>query len=273
MDAYYIDSMDQYIASATHDLLSAADEQRLARAYRAGDDAALNALIEHNLRLVVSIAAMYQGHGLALTDLVQEGNVGLVKAARKFDPEQGHRFSTYATWWIRQAVLRALADQSRTIRLPVHLHDLAVRACKVRAALIGQLDREPTVAELAAALGVSAKKVQVCLDALHAESSLDAPLRRGQDMDDAPTLADRLVAPGSVEAQAEQADRNARLRALVAALPEREQQVLALRYGLTDGRNRTLEEVGAVFGITRERTRQIEAHALTTLRSGAYGLS
>ena len=272
---YFSDALSQYAYASRHGLLTAEDEQRLAREARAGDDAAFNTLIEHNLRLVMSIAKKYCGHGLPFEDLIQEGNIGLMKAARKFDPERGLKFSTYATWWIRQAVTRAIADQSRTIRLPVHMGESIARVRKVREQLFEQLYRDPSVDELAQAMQVSPVVARHYLDAMQAVASLDAPVkvRNNGNGNGELVLSDTIAVGGDVDMTVERSMLAEQLRVLVAELPERERRVIELRYGLHDGQHRTLDEIGQLFGgLSRERIRQIEAVALEKLRSAGAGL-
>ena len=239
-------------------------EQTVAR----GDDARRH-LIQANLRLVVSVAKKYIGSPMPFMDLVQEGNIGLMRAVEKFDYTKGNRFSTYATWWIRQAVTRSIAEQSRLIRLPVHLSESLVHLRRAIYRLEQQLEREPTAEEIAHTMGVSLRKVKRLLQAATQPVSLEQPISNESEGRVSETLADeRLETPMEIAAA------NMLHRELSAALndlPDRERKILQLRYGLIDGQRRTLEEVGVAFGITRERTRQIEAEALRRLRHPSVG--
>ncbi|NTU80173.1 MAG: sigma-70 family RNA polymerase sigma factor [Chloroflexales bacterium] len=240
-------------------------EQEVSRA-----DEARRKLIQANLRLVVSVAKKYIGSPMAFMDLVQEGNIGLMRAVEKFDYTRGNRFSTYATWWIRQAVTRSIAEQSRLIRLPVHLSESIVHLRRAIYRLEQQFEREPTAEELAHALGMSLRKVKRLLQASTQPVSLEQPLNNESEGRVSEVLADE-----SLETPMEIAAANmlhAELSAVLNDLPERERKILQLRYGLLDGQRRTLEEVGVAFGITRERTRQIEAEALRRLRHPSIGV-
>ncbi|MEI6179569.1 MAG: RNA polymerase sigma factor RpoD [Chloroflexales bacterium] len=240
----------------------------LERAFGQGQDARQH-LIQANLRLVVSIAKKYTSYGLTMMDLVQEGNIGLMRAVEKFDYTKGHKFSTYATWWIRQAITRAIADQSRTIRLPVHMGEAISQVKRTSHKLQQSMQREPTPEEIAEAMGISAGKVRRTLEASMHPLSLEMPVgqegegRMGDFIED-----DRISTPSEAAAAAMLREQ---IEEVLLKLPERERKIIQLRYGLKDGRYRTLEEVGVEFGITRERIRQIEAVALRKLRHPHLG--
>jgi RNA polymerase primary sigma factor len=249
-------------------LLSASDEQRLAQQIAQGNEEARQQFIEANLRLVVSIARKYTGLGLGLSDLIQEGNLGLMKAVERFDPTKGNRFSTYATYWIRQAIIRALSDKGRTVRLPVHIGEKIRRLTQVRHTLTFELGREPTVRELAERMDLQEAQVHALLAANQATLSLDVP--RGEEGETrlSDCLEDETEPP--LEESAQQQALAVQLRAALACLSERERQALLLRFGLdkqAGGYRRTLCQVGMQLGITRERVRQLEERALERLRS------
>ena len=246
-------------------LLSAEEELRLAKRKAEGDQHAKDRLIEANLRLVVSIAKRYTGRGMSFLDLVQEGNLGIIKGVEKFNYDKGFKLSTYATWWIRQSVTRALADQARTIRVPVHMVETINRMSKMQRKLTLELGYEPSTAELAQALDMSESKVLEIMQIAREPASLETPIGEEDDSNLGDFVADNnTVTP---EANIEAVMLREHIDQLLMDLKERERQVIVLRFGLEDGHPRTLEEVGREFNVTRERIRQIEAKALRKLRN------
>lgn len=263
MSEQELEGLNRYLSEIGEvDLLTQQEEVELAQRIEQGDQAAREHLINANLRLVVSVARKYQGRGLPLDDLIEEGNIGLMRAVEKFDYRRGFKFSTYATWWIRQAITRSIDEQSRTIRVPVHLSEDARLIKKTMNMLSIKLDHRPTVEDVAQELGWDVRKVERTIQAVLSVKSLDAPY--GESEND--TIGNLIPDENDTAEHAEKNVLREQMIEMIKTLDEREQRIIRLRYGLENGRERTLEEIGNALNITRERVRQIEAGALRKLR-------
>ena len=263
------DTLTQYLGRIRSGrLLDAAEERELSRCAREGDKEARKRLIESNLRLVISVAKKYRGRGVSFEDLIQEGNSGLIKAVERFDPDMGNRFSTYATWWIRQAVTRAVADHARTVRLPSHVVDALFRLRRADNALSIELGRDPSEEELAERLGIKPEEVKRLREVSQPIGSMNARVgaEEGAEMGD--LLPDERA--GDDYARVEIGQWEGTLHEAVESLPEREARILKMRHGLDGSKTRTLREVSEALGISQERARQVEIKALRTIRTGRY---
>lgn len=268
VDAFADDSVRLYLREIGKiPLLEQDEEQELAKKIVEGDKRAKEKMVESNMRLVVSIAKRYSGRGLDFLDLIQEGNTGLLRAVDKFDPEKGFKFSTYATWWIRQAITRAIADQARTIRIPVHMVETINKVLRTTRRLTQELNREPTTKEIAKALDMEEDKIEYVMRIKQDIASLDASV--GRDGDDEDSVLGDFVEDeerASPEDSAATQILKEQLASIIATLSDREQKIIKMRFGIGGERPHTLEEVGVEFSVTRERIRQIEAKALSKLR-------
>ena len=268
VDQFADDSVKMYLREIGKiPLLTQEEEQKLAVKAAKGNKKAKDKMVEANMRLVVSIAKRYSGRGLDFLDLIQEGNTGLLRAVEKFDPDKGFKFSTYATWWIRQAITRAIADQARTIRIPVHMVDTINKVLRASRKLTSELNREPTIEEIAKEMDMDVEKVDYVMRIKQDIASLDQSVGKDGDDEDS-VLGDFVEDEDRVSPEDSAANQmlKEQLAEIISTLSEREQKIIKLRFGIGGGRPHTLEEVGAEFSVTRERIRQIEAKALSKLR-------
>lgn len=261
-----LDSVSLYLKQISNiPLLTAEEEKELGLRIADGDKKAMDKLVSHNLRLVVSIAKRYRGCGIPLLDLIQEGNIGLMKAAEKFDLNKGCRFNTHATWWVRQTINRSLADKSRTIRIPSNVSELVNKIKKVSAPMIQKLNRFPTSEELSAELGIEIDKIETALDMSQAIASLDVPVSEGEETNMGDLIADPHL-ENPLKKLTEECNKEI-IEAVLSTLTTREADVLRRRFGLETGEPQTLEEIGQSYGVTRERIRQIETKAMRKMRN------
>ncbi|WP_018249010.1 sigma-70 family RNA polymerase sigma factor [Orenia marismortui] len=264
MESPVNDGIKLYLKQSAHELLSAEEEREIAKRISEGDNEAKQILIEANLRLVISIAKKYLGQGLDFLDLIQEGNLGLMQAIKKFDYQKGYRFSTYATWWIRQRINRALADKSRTIRIPAHVWEMMNKYLKVLNMLTRELGRDPSIEELCEELDISEEKIRLIKELIQEPASLDSPVGEEDDFYLGDVIEDQTMpTPDQITHDMllkEELDET------LDTIPLREKRILELRFGLLDGRRRTLNEIGQDYNLSRERIRQIEKKALQRMR-------